>query len=80
MKKAFTDCLVERLDKNDDGKLNVDEVPERHRGRFGKTDTNDDGYVDSKELQVTMAKMHKPHKQCPKKKCPAKDKGGNKDE
>ena len=80
MKKAFADCLVERLDKNDDGKLNVDEVPEQHRGRFGKTDTNDDGYVNSKELQVAMAKMHKQHKECPKKKCPAKDKGGNKDE
>ena len=80
MRKVFASRLFERLDKNDDGKLNADEVPERHRGGFGKTDTNNDGYVDRKELRVVMAKMHKrhKHKQCAKKKCPASDKGRDK--
>ena len=55
---VLTGKLLDKIDKNDDGKLNVDEVPERHRKHFGKTDKNSDGYVDKDELHVTMAKAH----------------------
>ena len=46
--------IIKKLDGNDDGKLNADEVPEKYRDRFGKTDTNHDGYIDQQELQKAM--------------------------
>ena len=46
--------IINKLDGNDDGKLNADEVPEKYRDRFGKTDTNHDGYIDQQELQKAM--------------------------
>ena len=55
---VVTGKLLDKIDTNDDGKLNVDEVPERHRKHFGKTDKNSDGYVDKDELHVAMAKTH----------------------
>lgn len=55
---VLTGKLLDKVDKNDDGKLNVDEVPERHRKHFGKTDKNSDGYVDKDELHAVMAKAH----------------------
>ena len=38
------------LDKNGDGKLGADELPERMRGVLARADTNKDGYVDKDEL------------------------------
>ncbi len=47
------------LDKNDDKKLTVDELPERMQGRFDAIDTNGDGAVDAKEFATFRAEMRK---------------------
>ncbi len=47
------------LDKNDDKKLTVDELPERMQGRFDTIDTNSDGAVDAKEFATFRAEMRK---------------------
>ena len=47
------------LDKNDDKKLTVDELPERMQGRFDSIDTNGDGAVDAKEFATFRAEMRK---------------------
>jgi Ca2+-binding EF-hand superfamily protein len=46
--------IIVELDKNDDGKLNADEIPEEHRANFGDADKNDDGYVDKAELTKAL--------------------------
>ena len=51
--KSAAHIIVE-LDKNKDGKLNADEVPEKHRKHFGETDANNDGYVDEAELTKAL--------------------------
>jgi len=50
-------AIIARNDKNKDGKLNVDEYPERYRKYFGQNDANDDGYVDKAELARALAKV-----------------------
>ena len=66
LRKSAAHILIE-LDKNKDGKLNVDEVPEKLRERFGETDTNDDGYIDegelTKGLDAVGKKIHEQVKQ-----------------
>jgi len=42
-------------DKNDDGRLSKDEVPERMRRFFDRVDTNSDGQIDKSEAEA-MAK------------------------
>ncbi len=52
------DELVETLmafDKNHDGKLSKDELPERMQGTFERGDTNKDGFLTADEIRV-MAK------------------------
>lgn len=44
-------------DKNADGKLSKDEMPERMQGMFSRMDTNSDGFVDKKEIETSMAQM-----------------------
>ena len=48
--------IMVELDKNDDGKLNVDEVPEKLREHFGEADRNNDGYIDKAELTRALEK------------------------
>ncbi len=43
--------MIERLDANGDGKLQVDELPERMRGAFRGADTNADGVLSVEEMQ-----------------------------
>jgi Ca2+-binding EF-hand superfamily protein len=46
--------IIVELDKNKDGKLNADEVPEKYREHFGETDKNGDGYIDEAELTKAL--------------------------
>jgi len=41
-------------DKNDDGKLNADEVTKEGRERFNHMDKNQDGYLDKAEIEAEM--------------------------
>jgi Ca2+-binding EF-hand superfamily protein len=50
--------FIARIDKNNDGKLSVDEWPQfMPRDRFGETDTNKDGFVDAQEMRQSWERM-----------------------
>jgi Ca2+-binding EF-hand superfamily protein len=49
--------LFSRFDKNKDGKLTKDEVPERLWEHISKADTNHDGAVTKEELEAAAKKM-----------------------
>jgi hypothetical protein len=54
------DAMVERLlsfDKNKDGKLTKDELPERMQDLVAKGDTNKDGSLDKEEIQKLAADL-----------------------
>jgi hypothetical protein len=54
------DQIVERLmsfDKNKDGKLTKDELPERMQDLIAKGDTNKDGALDKDEIKALAAKL-----------------------
>jgi Spy/CpxP family protein refolding chaperone len=54
------DQIVERLmsfDKNNDGKLTKDELPERMQDLIAKGDTNKDGVLDKDEVKALAAKL-----------------------
>tara|TARA_R110001592_G_scaffold176503_3_gene416196 strand:- start:69324 stop:71324 length:2001 start_codon:yes stop_codon:yes gene_type:complete len=42
--------MLQRLDKNSDGKISKDEAPERMQERFDELDANKDGFLDAAEL------------------------------
>lgn len=44
--------LVEQFDRNKDGKLSVDEVPERMKEIFGRLDKDNDGFLTMEELRA----------------------------
>ena len=46
--------MVERLDQDKDGKLSLEECPERMAERFQEWDANSDGFID-KDEQAKMA-------------------------
>jgi Ca2+-binding EF-hand superfamily protein len=51
--------VINRLFENDrdgDGKLSRDEVPQGKEGIFDLADTNQDGYVDRSELESALRK------------------------
>jgi hypothetical protein len=55
-----TDQIVERLlsfDKNKDGKLTKDELPERMQDLIAKGDANKDGALDKDEIKALAAKL-----------------------
>ena len=45
---------IDRMDKNGDGKLSKDELPERMAQRFDRMDTNGDGFIDEEEFATLM--------------------------
>ena len=65
-------CLSLAWDNDRDGKLTVDEIPAPMRDKFSKVDTNNDSYVDSKELGAAMARRMKQMKSGGKAKKDAK--------
>lgn len=54
--EGFVKMMLERMDKNEDGKLSGDEIPERMAGRLKQIDKNEDGAIDKSELEA-MAKQ-----------------------
>jgi len=50
-----TEEFIEANDINDDGKLSIDEFPERIRRKFDKVDTDNDGLVSAKENKAYRA-------------------------
>ena len=51
------EMMVQKMDKNGDGKLTKDELPERLRERFDMLDANGDGNFDKAEQQAAMERM-----------------------
>jgi Ca2+-binding EF-hand superfamily protein len=49
--------MLEQNDKDKDGKLTGDEIPERMRENLARVDTNSDGSVDKAELEKMMSRM-----------------------
>ena len=53
---AFVERMCRR-DRNGDGKLSLDEIPEFMKRRFQSMDQNGDGFLDEKEFQSTAGRM-----------------------
>ncbi len=49
--------MFKRMDKNNDGKLSKDEVPEQFWARLSKADKNSDNAITKAELEAAMAQM-----------------------
>ncbi|MFP6581842.1 MAG: DUF1330 domain-containing protein [Candidatus Hydrogenedentota bacterium] len=46
------DQIMESMDTNGDGKIDLDEAPDQLKGAFGMVDTNADGGIDLEEAQM----------------------------
>jgi Ca2+-binding EF-hand superfamily protein len=55
--------LIERMDKDGDGKLKQGELPPFLRGRFAQIDANGDGFADLEELRHVADQMQRRAKQ-----------------
>jgi Ca2+-binding EF-hand superfamily protein len=53
--------LVQKFDKNGDGKLQVTELPEGMQKHLGTADTNKDGIISEEEFAAAKANMRKEH-------------------
>jgi len=53
-------AFFQRLDANSDGKLTLDELPERLQGRFGTLDANGDQSIDADEWKSGMQQFGRP--------------------
>lgn len=49
------EAMIQRLDKNGDGKLEVSELPDRAKGHLAAADTNHDGVLSVDELKAAFA-------------------------
>jgi len=49
-KRRSPEQIINRFDKDGDGKLSREELPERMQRRFDRLDANADGYIDKDEL------------------------------
>lgn len=49
--------MMEMLDPDGDGKIRVDQLPERFRERFSEADTNADGYLSVEEVEAALRAM-----------------------
>jgi multidrug efflux pump subunit AcrA (membrane-fusion protein) len=54
---AIVGMLMQRSDKDGDGKLAESEVDERMRPNFARSDANSDGFIDRAELLAAMNRM-----------------------
>jgi len=53
--QAIVGFMMQQYDKDSDGKLSKDEMPEQGRERFAQTDTNSDGFVDRQEMITAIS-------------------------
>ena len=49
--------MVQRMDQNGDGKLSRDELPEQFRSGFDRSDVNKDGFLDTREMTASLARL-----------------------
>ena len=49
--------MVQRMDKDGDGKLSRDELPEQFRSGFQRSDANKDGFLDKREMTASMVRL-----------------------
>jgi hypothetical protein len=49
--------MIAENDKNKDGKISLDEAPDRMKDNFAQNDANNDGFVDSAEFTAAMQKV-----------------------
>lgn len=49
--------MIQRMDKDGDGKVSADELPDQLRERLSAADTNGDGFYDAGELTAAFAAM-----------------------
>src|SRR4051794_4696934 len=56
------DRFLQDLDKNKDGYLTREELPESLRKHFDQIDTNKDGKISKEELRQGMAHLHPPRR------------------
>ena len=54
--------LIEKMDKNEDGKLSKKEVKEPLKDHFSKIDTNEDGFITEKEFEKAPKPKRKERK------------------
>ena len=50
--ESFMLQSIRRLDRNNDGKVSADEVPQRFKRYLDRYDTNKDGALDEKEMEA----------------------------
>jgi hypothetical protein len=60
--EASPEARFQRMDKNQDGQLSTDEIPERLKSRLDKIDANADGSVSREEFLQAGARL-KPRQQ-----------------
>jgi len=53
--RNYASRIMQRLDKNGDGKLTRQELPARYQRAFDRIDANNDGVVDTKEFESGLA-------------------------
>lgn len=57
--ESFAQMMMQRMDKNKDGQLIGDEIPERIAGRMEQLDKNSDSAIDRSELKALAEAMSK---------------------
>ena len=48
--------MLTRMDRNSDGKLSIEEVPERMRERFSSIDSDSDGFLSKSEIEARFSR------------------------
>ena len=59
--------MTKMMDKNDDGKITIDELPDRMQQRFESLDANGNGVFDREEHQAAMERIKQRAERGPKR-------------